>query len=450
VAHFGLALRWYFTRLEGVLTSSALLTDRYELTMLQAARHSGKADRPSVFEVFCRSLPGGRRYGVVAGTGRLLERIRDFRFEETELEYLLANQIVDAATIDWLANYKFEGNIWGYREGELYFAYSPVLTVEATFEQAVVLETIILSVLNFDSAVASAASRMVSSAGGRFLAEMGGRRTNEISAVAAARAAYIAGFEATSNLEAGRSWGIPTMGTAAHAFTLLHDTEEQAFRAQVETFGPGTTLLVDTYDTDRAVRLAVDVAGPELGAVRIDSGDLGVEVSRVRALLDSLGATKTKITVTNDLNEYSIAALAAAPVDNYGVGTSVVTGSGVPTASFVYKLVAFEDEGGDWVSVAKRSVQKANVGGRKFAMRRHNDAGLATAELLAPGAHPDVTELDRELLVPLVIEGELQSEHMGIAGVANARAHHAEVKKTLPLQALRLMRGEAGIPTQFI
>ena len=433
-----------------MLTSSALLTDRYELTMLQAARHSGKADRPSVFEVFCRSLPGGRRYGVVAGTGRLLERIRDFRFEETELEYLRANQVVDAATIDWLANYQFGGNIWGYREGELYFAYSPVLTVEATFEQAVVLETIILSVLNFDSAVASAASRMVSSAGGRFLAEMGGRRTNEISAVAAARAAYIAGFEATSNLEAGRSWGIPTMGTAAHAFTLLHDTEEQAFRAQVETFGPGTTLLVDTYDTDRAVRLAVDVAGPELGAVRIDSGDLGVEVSRVRALLDSLGATKTKITVTNDLNEYSIAALAAAPVDNYGVGTSVVTGSGVPTASFVYKLVAFEDEGGDWVSVAKRSVQKANVGGRKFAMRRHNDAGIATAELLAPGAHPDVTALDRELLVPLVIEGELQGEHMGVAGVASARAHHAEVKKALPLQALRLMRGEPGIPTQFI
>ena len=282
------------------------------------------------------------------------------------------------------------------------------------------------------------------------MAEMGGRRTNEISAVAAARAAYIAGFEATSNLEAGRSWGIPTMGTAAHAFTLLHDTEEQAFRAQVETFGPGTTLLVDTYDTDRAVRLAVDVAGPELGAVRIDSGDLGVEVSRVRALLDSLGATKTKITVTNDLNEYSIAALAAAPVDNYGVGTSVVTGSGVPTASFVYKLVAFEDEGGDWVSVAKRSVQKANVGGRKFAMRRHNDAGIATAELLAPGAHPDVTALDRELLVPLVVEGELQSQHMGIAGVESARAHHAEVKKALPLQALRLMRGEPGIPTQFI
>ena len=433
-----------------MLSTTALMTDRYELTMLQAARRAGTADRRCVFEVFTRHLPAGRRYGVVAGTGRLLDLLHNFRFDAETLAWLKSEKVVDDETLEWLANYKFSGNISGYREGELFFENSPVLTVESTFAEAVLLETLILSILNSDSAVAAAASRMATAANGRFLAEMGGRRVNEHAAVAVARAAYIAGFDATSNLEAGRTWGIKTMGTAAHSFVLLHDTEEQAFRAQVETFGPGTTLLVDTYDTDRAVRLAVDVAGPELGAVRIDSGDLGVEVSRVRALLDSLGATKTKITVTNDLNEYSIAALAAAPVDNYGVGTSVVTGSGDPTASFVYKLVAFEDEGGDWVSVAKRSVQKANVGGRKFAMRRHNDAGIATTELLAPSAHPDVTALDRELLVPLVVEGELQSEHMGVAGVASARAHHAEVKKALPLQALRLMRGEPGIPTQFI
>lgn len=417
--------------------------------MLQAARHSGKADRPAVFEVFCRSLPGGRRYGVVAGTGRLLDRIRDFRFADEELDFLRSHKVVDTATIDWLADYRFEGNIWGYREGDLFFSYSPVLTVEATFEQAVVLETLILSVMNFDSAVASAASRMVGVAGGRFLAEMGGRRTNEIAAVAAARAAYIAGFDATSNLEAGRSWGIPTMGTAAHAFTLLHDTEEQAFRAQVETFGPGTTLLVDTYDTDNAVRLAVKIAGPELGAVRIDSGDLGVEVTRVRSLLDSLGAHNTKITVTNDLNEFSIAALAAAPVDNYGVGTSVVTGSGVPTAGFVYKMVAFEDEGGEWVSVAKRSVHKTNVGGRKHAMRRHDSNGVAVAEVLTAGHHADVTAVDRELMVPLIIEGEIESAYVGAAGTAAARSHHREAMKALPLNGLRLVRGDAAIPTQF-
>lgn len=418
--------------------------------MLQAARHSGKADRPTVFEVFCRSLPAGRRYGVVAGTGRLLDRIRDFRFDDAELKFLTENRVLDSATIDWLANYKFEGNIWGYHEGELYFSYSPVLTVEATFEQAVVLETLILSVMNFDTAVASAAARMKSVAGDRTLVEMGGRRTNEIAAVAAARAAFIAGFDATSNLEAGRSWGIPTMGTAAHAFTLLHDSEAQAFKAQVETFGPSTTLLVDTYDTDNAVRLAVEIAGKELGAVRIDSGDLGVEVTRVRALLDSLGAHQTKITVTNDLNEYSIAALAAAPVNTYGVGTSVVTGSGLPTAGFVYKMVAYEDEGGEWVSVAKRSVHKTNVGGRKFALRRHNPDGLATAEVLAAGRHPNLEMRDRELLVPLIIEGEIQSEFTSAAGTARAKAHHAEVIKSLPLSGLRLMRGEAAIPTEFI
>ncbi len=418
--------------------------------MVDAARRSGMAGRNTVFEVFCRQLPGGRRYGVVAGTGRLLERIRDFRFQDSELEYLESNKVVDAETLKWLANYKFEGDIHGYREGDLYFAYSPVLTVEATFEHAVVLETLILSVLNFDSAVATAAARMKSVSQNRFLAEMGGRRTNEIAAVAAARAAYIAGFDATSNLEAGRSWGIPTMGTAAHAFTLLHNSEEEAFRAQVETFGPSTTLLVDTYDIEAAVRKAVAIAGPELGAVRIDSGDLGVEVARVRALLDSLGNTKTKITVTNDLNEFSIAALAAAPVDNYGVGTSVVTGSGVPTAGFVYKLVAFEDADQQWVSVAKRSTQKTNVGGRKFAMRRHDSHGIAVAELLSPGREATVTEADRELLVPLIKDSQVVEDHTGAAGTKRAREFHAEVMKSLPLQGLRLMRGDAAVATQFI
>ena len=433
-----------------MLTSSALLTDRYELTMIDAARHSGMASRPSVFEVFCRQLPGGRRYGVVAGTGRLLDRIRDFRFEETELKFLSDNKIVDDETLHWLADYRFTGNIHGYREGDLYFAYSPVLTVEATFEQAVVLETIILSVLNFDSAVASAASRMVSAAQGRFLAEMGGRRTNEISAVAAARAAFIAGFNATSNLEAGRSWGIPTMGTAAHAFTLLHDTEEQAFKAQVETFGPETTLLVDTYDVDAAVRKAVEIAGPNLGAVRIDSGDLVVEVSRVRALLDSLGNKNTKITVTNDLDEFSIAALAAAPVDNYGVGTSVVTGSSIPTAGFVYKLVAFQDADGDWVSVAKRSVHKTNIGGRKFALRCHNRSGIATSENLSAGHLTEKTDGDRELLVPLIENGRVREEHLGAEGTTRAKEFHAEVMKALPPKGLSLMRGEQAIPTRFV
>ncbi|MFM5951280.1 MAG: nicotinate phosphoribosyltransferase [Micrococcales bacterium] len=429
--------------------TTALLTDRYELTMVQAARQSGLAGRNCVFEVFSRQLPAGRRYGVVAGTGRLLNEIKDFRFGEAELQWLADAKVVDRETIDYLANFEFKGNIWGYREGDAYFAYSPVLVIEAPFEQAVVLETLILSIMNYDTAVASAASRMRSAAGNRFLAEMGGRRTNEQAAVAAARAAYISGFDATSNLEAGRSWNIPTMGTAAHAFTLLHDDESEAFQAQVDTFGAGTTLLVDTYNTDEGVRKAIAVAGTGLGAVRIDSGDLGVEVSRVRKLLDSLGATATKITVTNDLDEHAIAALAAAPVDNYGVGTSVVTGSGVPTAGFVYKLVAHQETSGNWVSVSKRSANKTNIGGRKQAIRQFEN-GVATKELLAAGHQVRADSNQRELLVPLVLGGVIQEGFTGAAGVAKAREVHSVAMTELPLQAHRLQRGESAIPTEFI
>ncbi|MFM6978177.1 MAG: nicotinate phosphoribosyltransferase [Micrococcales bacterium] len=419
-----------------MLNTTALMTDRYELTMLQAARHSGTADRNCVFEVFTRHLPNGRRYGVVAGTGRLLEQIQNFRFDESTLNWLAAEKVVDADTIDWLADYKFTGNISGYREGELYFAHSPVLTVETTFAEGVLLETLILSILNYDSAVASAASRMVSAANGRFLAEMGSRRVNENSAVAAARAAYIAGFDASSNLEAGRSFGVPTMGTSAHAFTLLHDSEEQAFKAQLETFGEKTTLLVDTYDIETAVRKAISLA-PNLGAVRIDSGDLGVEVKRVRQLLDELGATETKITVTNDLDEFAIAALAAAPVDSYGVGTSVATGSGSSTAGFVYKLVSHQNADGTWVDVAKTSAMKTNQGGKKFAARTE------TAEIIST----EVIDEGRNLLVELVANGEIKREFVGNTGVAIARAHHQIAKAELPLSGLRLMRGDAALPS---
>lgn len=431
-----------------MLNTAALLTDRYELTMLQAARHAGTADRRCVFEVFTRQLPASRRYGVVAGTGRLLELLKDFRFDTETLDWLRSEKIVDTETLDWLANYKFSGNISGYREGEIYFANSPVLTVESTFAEAILLETLILSIFNFDSSVASAASRMVSAADGRFLAEMGGRRVGEHSAVAAARAAYIAGFDATSNLEAGRSWGLSTMGTSAHSFILLHDSEEQAFKGQLKTFGEQTTLLVDTFDIETAVRKAISLA-PNLGAVRLDSGDLIVEVNRVRKLLDSLGATKTKITVTNDLDEFSIAALAAAPVDAYGVGTSVATGSGAPTAGFVYKLVSFEGSNGQWQSVAKKSSQKTNVGGRKNAIRRVNAQGVATAEVIASEAQVVHDANDRELTVSLVRGGQVNPDFMGKSGTALARAHHKVAKAELPMQGLQLVRGDAAIATVF-
>jgi nicotinate phosphoribosyltransferase len=418
--------------------------------MLQAALRSGKANRRGIFEVFARSLAGGRRFGVFAGSGRLLDLIQDFRFGAKEIEWLVTNKVVDDATATWLANYKFSGNIWGYAEGEIYFPYSPVLAVEGTFAEAVVLETLILSVLNYDSAVASAASRMVTAAQSRPVSEMGSRRTGENSAVAAARAAYIAGFSATSNLEAGRSFGIPTMGTASHAFTLLHDSEQQAFEAQLEAFGTDTTFLVDTYNIESGIKNAISVAGPTLGGVRIDSGDLPIEVAKARLLLDQLGATETKITVTNDLNEYAIASLASAPVDSYGVGTSVVTGSGVAAAGFVYKMVAYQNESGDWHTVSKRSAKKSNLGGRKFAIRRHSEGSIATAEVIGTGATPDQKPGERNLLVQLVTNGVPESKYQGSVGVERARVHHSKVKSNLPSSALRLTKGEAAIQTLFV
>jgi nicotinate phosphoribosyltransferase len=425
--------------------STALLTDHYELTMLQAALASGEARRRCVFEVFARRLPDGRRYGVIAGTGRVLEALENFRFGEEELRFLADTGVVDRPTLDWLESYRFSGDISGYAEGECYFPQSPVLVVESTFAEGVLLETLFLSILNHDTAIASAASRMTSAAGDRPCIEMGSRRTHEGSAVAAARAAYVAGFAATSNLEAGLRHGVPTAGTAAHAFTLLYDSEKQAFTAQVESLGKGTTLLVDTYDVKTAVDLAMDIAGPGLGAVRLDSGDLLIQAREVRAQLDAAGNTETRILVTSDLDEYAIAALAAGPVSGYGVGTALVTGSGAPTASMVYKLVQREDASGQMQDVAKKSKDKLSVGGRKWAMRRRDEDGVAQAEVIGIGEAPRDDGDDRPLMIDLVRDGEVV-DHQDIH---EARARHSASRAELPRVATQLSRGEPVIPTIY-
>jgi nicotinate phosphoribosyltransferase len=429
---------------------TALLTDHYELTMLAGALRSGAARRRAVFEVFARHLPHGRRYGVVAGTGRFLAALQGFRFGQGELEFLQRAGICDTATLAYLESFAFTGDIWGYGEGDCYFPGSPILVVEAPFAEAVVLETLALSILNHDSAIASAASRMVTAADGRPIIEMGSRRTHEIAAVASARAAYIAGFATTSNLRAGRDYGIPTSGTSAHAFTLVHDSERDAFTAQLAALGSGTTLLVDTFDVDRAVRTAVELAGPGLGAVRIDSGDLPRVTGRVRALLDELGAAKTRIVLSGDLDEYSIAALAAAPVDGYGVGTSLVTGSGAPTAALVYKLVARAVDGngdGELRPVAKRSVGKPSRGGRKWAARRLDDAGTAVAEVITTNGADDALARHpaRPLLRQLVRRGEI----VGQEPLDAVRERHQATLAELPVHAVQLSRGYPAIPTVF-
>ncbi len=425
--------------------SSALLTDRYEITMVQAALRSGAAARRCVFEVFARRLPDGRRYGVVGGTGRLLEELTGFRFSDEDISALAAAHVVDDEMLRWLANYRFSGDIWGYGEGECYLPGSPVLTVEGTFAEAVLLETLSLSVLNHDSAVAAGASRMTSAAGDRPCVEMGSRRTHEQAAVAAARAAYLAGFASTSNLAAGARYAIPTTGTAAHAFTLVHDDETAAFAAQVAAMGSGTTLLVDTFDVTAAVAAAVKVAGPQLGAVRLDSGDLLELATTVRAQLDRLGATGTRIIVTSDLDEFAIAALAVAPVDAYGVGTQLVIGSGAPTAGMVYKLVAREDSSGQLQPVAKRSDGKAGVGGRKWATRQLGQDGAAVAEVIGIGAQAPPSQAGRALQRQLVTRGEVT----GAEPLSTARDRHAASRAELPASARQLSRGEPAIPTVF-
>lgn len=432
------------------MATTSLLTDHYELTMLQAALASGTAHRRCTFEVFTRRLPAGRRYGVLAGTGRFLEGLQSFRFDDEDLSFLASRNIVNAQTLKYLENFRFTGNIRGYVEGEIFFPHSPVVQVEATFAEACILETYLLSILNYDSAVASAASRMTAAAGHRPCIEMGSRRAHERAAVSAARAAAIAGFTATSNLEAGRRYGLHTLGTSAHAFTLLYDSEREAFEAQLQSLGARTTLLADTYDVENAVRLGVELAGEELGGVRLDSGDLVASAQRVRELLDSLGNHNTKITVTSDLDEYAIASLAAAPVDSYGVGTRLVTGSGAPTSAMVYKLVERENTAGELEPVAKTSAGKRSLGGAKQAARRHNSLGIATAELIGTGNNPAALENTRDLIRDFVVSGELLPSFTGEEAVRNATERHSASLAELPESARRLSEGEPVIPTEFI
>ena len=442
------------------VTSTALLTDMYELTMLQGALAAGTAERHSVFEIFGRALPSSRRYGVVAGTGRLLDAIERFTFTPQQIDFLHATGVVDDATLDYLRDYHFSGSIRGYAEGECYFSGSPLLTVEGTFAEACILETLALSIYNYDCAVASAASRMVIAAHGRPCVDFGARRAHERAAVSAARAAVVGGFVGTSDLEAGMRYGIRTVGTSAHSFTLLHDSEEEAFAAQVASLGHDTTILVDTYDIERGIERAVKAAragGGELGAVRLDSGDLVAEAFKARQQLDALGATSTKITVTNDLDEYAIAALGAAPVDSYGVGTKLVTGSGRPTAALVYKLVERADADGVMQEVAKFSTGgKSTVGGRKWAGRVLDATGTAAEELVvsareqgeALAALHDAGA--RPLQVELVRDGVVNAEHRGPAALQAAAERHRASRAELPYDAWRLSEGEPAVPTRHL
>jgi len=426
------------------VTTTALLTDLYELTMVQASLRSGVADHPSCFELFCRRLPAGRRYGVVAGTGRLGEAIERFRFDDDDLAYLQSLRIFDEDTLAWFADFRFSGTVEAYREGDLYFPGSPVVTARGSFAETVLLETVVLSIFNHASAVAAAAARMHEVAADRLLIEMGSRRTHEHAAIEAARASFLVGFGGTSNLAAGRRYEIPVYGTAAHAYVLAHRDERTAFDAQLDALGIETTLLIDTYDITPGIGEAIAAgrrAGGTPGGIRIDSGDLGKEAEKARVQLNEAGCEATKIVASGDLDEFSIEALASAPVDAYGVGTSVVTGSGHPTANMIYKLVAVADRpAGELAPVAKTSLGKATVGGRKAAYRRLDPQGVATEELLlvGPAAPPPDT---RALQVPVFAGGETVYPF----DLEADREFHAKARAELPPEARGLGPGDAWL-----
>lgn len=434
----------------GTQVSCSLLTDRYELTMLSSFIEDGTVNNRAVFEAFGRKLPAGRRYGVVAGLGRLIDLIENFTFNPAEVDYLLLSGAITPKTADYLRDFRFTGDIDAYREGDIYFPNSPVLTVSGALGECVILETLILSVLNHDSAIASTASRMVNAAAGRPIIEMGSRRTHEQSAVAAARAAYITGFQATSNLAAGYIYGVPTVGTAAHAFTLAHKNEKAAFRSQVTAHGVATTLLIDTYDIEQGIRNAVEIAqefgatGP--GAIRIDSGDLNEEARKARILLDSLGAYDTKITVTSDLDEYVMTILSEAPIDGYGVGTRLVTS--VPVG-MVYKLVAIADEPGPTAAlrpVAKKASGKASVGGRKTAYREYDTNGKIVREVFTVNNNAvNFKGRSRLMQVPVIRNGAVVHN----PSVEAIRAYHAEAMAELPAEALGVADGTAYLSAEL-
>lgn len=431
------------------METTAFLTDKYEVTMLQAMLRAGRADHRAVFDLFARRLPKGRRYGVVGGVGRVVEAVKNFRFTDEQIAYLEADPIIDEATVRYLRDYKFRGIIVGQPEGSLYFPNTPILTVIGTFADCVLLETLLLSIMNHDSAVMSAASRMVTAAEGMPMIEMGSRRTSETSAIAAARAAYIAGFNATSNLQAGHLYQIPTTGTSAHAYTLAYgpDGEEQSFYDQMVALGTDTTILVDTYNIPEGIRRAVHaantlgVSGP--GGIRIDSGDLHEETVNARELLDSLGAIDTKIVLSSDIDEYTISEMKerGTPVDAVGAGTRVVTGSGAPTAEMVYKLVQIND-----MPVSKRAEGKISTGGIKVTYREFHEDGTMAGEFFKVGTTSAPFTSSQHPTQILLVDG--QGDYFHQEGIEVSRARHREQVAYLPESARLILAGDAAFTAQ--
>jgi nicotinate phosphoribosyltransferase len=387
----------------------ALRTDLYQLTMAAGYFHRGMTAQQATCEMFVRRLPAHRRYLVAMGIERALAYLESLRFTEEEIAFLATvPNLRDAMTpafADYLRALRFTGDVWAMPEGTVFFAGEPVVRVTAPLVEAQLVETFLLSAVNHATMVASKAARMVLAAGDAACVEFGTRRTHPAAAVDAARAAYAVGFAGTSNVEAGLRHGVPVTGTAAHMWTMAHETEEAAFEAYVSVFPNASILLVDTYDTLRGAARAAAIARDKLKGVRLDSGDLADLSRRVRVILDDAGCTSARIVASGDLNEYRVAELrrAGAPIDLYGIGTELVASADASALGGVYKLVELVRDGRA-VLIAKFSADKATLPGKHQVLRTRDAAGHVERDVIVLDDEP-VPPGAEALLAPVMRGG---------------------------------------------
>lgn len=405
-------------------TRRALLTDLYELTMAAAYFASGKAEETATFELSIRRLPENRSFLLAAGLEQALDYLLDFSFSLEEIEFLRRHPMFESvppAFFDHLAGLRFTGEAWAAPEGTVVFAEEPLLRITAPVVQGQIAETYLLSMLTFQTMVATKASRVVEAAAGRRVVEFGTRRAHGPEAgLLAARAAYIGGCVGTSNVLAGKQFGIPTFGTAAHSWTMAFDEEEQAFRAFLDVFGDKSTLLLDTYDALEGARTAARLPYRFRG-VRLDSGEVVEQSKQVRQILDQGGHPEAVIMASGDLNEYRIREFLeqGAPLDAFGVGTDLVTSRDAPSLSGIFKLVEM-DRGGSVHYTAKFSDEKATWPGKKQVFRFSDEQGRYAYDVI--GREGEEQAGAEALLRPVLEGGRLVAPLPELAGIRQAAA----------------------------
>ena len=409
------------------------VTDLYQLTMMAGYHASGMAGEPATFEVFVRRLPPNRSYLVFAGLEQAVGDLLRLAFSAEQIEALRrlpAFREQPATFFEMLGEVRFEGDVWAVPEGTVVFPGETLVRVSAPLPQAQWVETFLLASLGYPTLVASKAARMVVAAEGRSLFEFGARRAHGPQAgLLAARSAYLAGFDATSHVEAARRLGVPCVGTMAHSWVQSFDAEQESFAAYARAFPNSTTLLVDTYDTLEGVRLAATLDAP-VAAIRIDSGDLASLSRQARSILDEHGGPEIKILGSGDVDEHQLAALVAAgaPIDGFGIGTELVTSRDAPALSMVYKLVELEGRGR-----YKRAPGKKTYPMAKQVYRRRDAQGRFAGDLVARADEPppDGTEA---LLAPIVQGGRLVDPLPSLEEIrercrAQLAALHTELKR---------------------